>query len=68
MLRFFYDSLETVKKITFPKTNDFINLSIAIFIAVIIAGAFFAGADYIVYSLLRLMYGAIRGNPAEVLE
>ncbi len=68
MLRFFYDSLETVKKITYPKTSEFINLSIAIFIAVIISGAFFAATDSVIYSLLRLIYATMRWNPAELLE
>lgn len=41
MLRFFYDSLETVKKLKHPTRKDYINLTLAIFAAVIIGSLFF---------------------------
>ena len=41
MLRFFYDSLETVKKLKHPTRKDYINLTLAIFAAVIIGSLYF---------------------------
>ncbi|MBU0626707.1 preprotein translocase subunit SecE [Patescibacteria group bacterium] len=37
MMKFVYDSLETVKKLKHPTKKDFINLTIAIFAFVIVS-------------------------------
>jgi len=37
MMKFIYDSLDTVKKLKHPTKKDFINLTIAILVLVIIA-------------------------------
>lgn len=37
IMSFIYDSLDTVKKMKFPTKKEFINLTIAIFVVVIIA-------------------------------
>jgi len=37
MMKFIYDSLETVKKLRHPTKKDFLNTTIAIFVAVILA-------------------------------
>jgi preprotein translocase subunit SecE len=41
MLRFFYDSLETVRKLKKPTKKDYINLTLAIFAAIAIGSMFF---------------------------
>jgi len=47
MMKFIYDSLDTVKKLKRPTRKDFINITIAIFVAIIIAGVYFVAADTI---------------------
>lgn len=56
MLDFIYDSLETVKKLKHPTKKDFINLTIAIFLLVIAAGAYFVAADTILSDLYKAFY------------
>lgn len=51
-----YDSLETVKKLKHPTKKDFINLTIAIFGLVIVAGAYFVAADTIFSGLYKIFY------------
>jgi len=52
-MQFIYDSLETVKKLKHPTKKDFINLTIAIFIMVIVAGLYFILADTIFSGLYK---------------
>lgn len=59
MMKFMYDSLETVKKLKHPTKKEFINLTIAIFILVIIAWAYFIFADTIFTGLYKRMYELI---------
>jgi len=44
-MKFIYDSLETVKKLKHPTKKDFINLTIAIFVAIVVSGIYFIAAD-----------------------
>lgn len=44
-MSFIYDSLDTIKKLRHPTKKEFINLTIAIFVLVIIAGIFFIFSD-----------------------
>lgn len=46
-MKFIYDSIDTVKALKHPTRKDYINLTIAIFILVIVAGLLFMGADAI---------------------
>lgn len=55
-MKFIYDSLDTVKKLKYPTKKDFITLTIAIFILVIIAGIFFIFADTIFSSVYKWFY------------
>jgi len=55
-MKFFYDSLETVKKLKHPSKKEFINLTIAIFVLVIIAGLFFIGTDTVFSSIYKRFY------------
>ncbi|HCY20901.1 TPA: preprotein translocase subunit SecE [Patescibacteria group bacterium] len=45
MMKFIYDSLETVKKLKHPTKKDFINITIAIFVAVILSSILFVLYD-----------------------
>ena len=47
MMHSIYDSLETVKKLKHPTKKDYINLTIGIFVLVILSGLFFVLADTI---------------------
>ena len=60
MLRFFYDSLETVKKLKSPTKKDYINLTLAIFAAVIIWSVFFVGIDSILSNAYKIFYSVMK--------
>lgn len=55
-LKFFYDSLDTVKKLKRPTKKDYINLTIAIFAAVIIGGLFFVALDTLFTNGYQIFY------------
>ena len=56
MLKFFYDSLDTVRKLKRPTTKDYITLTIAIFVAVIIGGALFIMLDSVFSNGYKIFY------------
>lgn len=60
MLRFFYDSLDTVKKLRKPTKKDYINLTIAIFVAVIVGSLYFMGTDAVFNGLYKIFYSLMR--------
>lgn len=60
--RFFYDSLETVKKLKRPTRKDYINLTIAIFAAVIIGGIFFVALDTLLSNGYQIFYSIMTGT------
>ena len=60
MLRFFYDSLETVKKLKHPTKKDYINLTLAIFAAVIIGSLYFVWVDSIMSNLYKIFYSVMK--------
>lgn len=45
MMKFVYDSLETIKRLKHPTKKDFISITISIFVAVIISGLLFVLFD-----------------------
>jgi preprotein translocase SecE subunit len=55
-MKFIYDSLETVKKLKHPTKNDFINLTIAIFVAILVAGVYFIATDTVFSGLYKRFY------------
>ena len=59
-MKFIYDSLDTVKKLKFPTKKDFINLTISIFVAVIVAGIFFIFADTVFSGLYKWFYSIMK--------
>ncbi len=60
MMKFIYDSLETVKKLKHPTKKDFINITIAIFVAVIIAALLFVFYDTIFTGLYKWFYNIMQ--------
>ncbi|MEI7558101.1 MAG: preprotein translocase subunit SecE [bacterium] len=60
MMKFIYDSLETVKKLKHPTKKDFINLTIAIFAAITIAGVYFILADTVFSGLYKRFYSIMQ--------
>ena len=60
MMKFIYDSLETVKKLKHPTKKDFINLTITIFAFIIIFGALFVVADTVFSGIYKWFYGIMK--------
>ncbi len=56
MMKFIYDSLDTVKGLKHPSKKQYINLTIAIFFMVIFAGAYFIFADSAFSALYNIFY------------
>lgn len=61
MMNFIYDSLDTVKKLKFPTKKEFIQLTIGIFVVVIVAGVVFVTLDTIFSGAYQTVYNMIRG-------
>ena len=59
MMKFIYDSLETVKKLKRPDKKQYITLTIAIFWLVIIAWAYFIMTDTVFSSIYKLFYNSM---------
>lgn len=60
MMKFIYDSLDTVKKLKHPTKKDFINLTLAIFAAVIIAGIYFIATDTVFSGLYKRFFSVMK--------
>jgi len=60
MMKFIYDSLETVKKLKHPTKKDFINLTIAIFVAIVVAGTYFILADTVFSGIYKRFYSIMK--------
>ena len=56
MMKFIYDSLDTVKGIKHPTKKQYITLTIAIFLMVIFAGVYFMFADYSFSAIYNIFY------------
>jgi preprotein translocase SecE subunit len=59
MMKFIYDSLDTVKGIKHPTKKQYINLTIAIFVMVILSGIYFVFADSIFSTVYNLFYSVM---------
>ena len=60
MMKFVYDSLDTVKKLKHPTKKDFVKLTLAIFGMVIFAWAFFMLADVILHNVYNWFYAIMK--------
>ncbi|HPC34818.1 MAG TPA: preprotein translocase subunit SecE [Candidatus Absconditabacterales bacterium] len=59
MMKFIYDSLDTIKGLKHPDKKTYINLTISIFAMVIFAGLYFIFADAIFNSIYTLFYSIV---------
>jgi len=59
MMKFIYDSLETVKKLKRPDKKQYITLTVAIFWLVIVAWAYFILTDTVFSSVYKLFYSSM---------
>jgi preprotein translocase SecE subunit len=61
MLNFFYDSLETLKKVKKPTNSEVSHLTIIIFVVVIISALMFAFMDGAFGELYNMIYETLSG-------
>ncbi len=61
MMNFIYDSLETIKNIKHPSWKEIINLTISVFVLVIISWIIFMIASWLFTDLYKILYHTIRG-------
>jgi preprotein translocase SecE subunit len=59
-MKFIYDSLDTVKKLKRPTKKDFINLTLAIFALVIVAGVYFVATDTVFSGIYKWFYSVMK--------
>lgn len=59
MLDFIYDSLDTVKKLKFPTAKQVAQLTAAIFVLVLVAGAYFILADTVFSGGYKAFYSTM---------
>lgn len=57
MLHFFYDSLDTLKKVKKPTQKEVIDMTISIFVVVIISAGIFALFDGVFGAVYQEFYG-----------
>lgn len=55
-MKFIYDSLDTVKGLKHPTKKEYVSLTIAIFLMVIFAGAYFIFADSVFTAVYNIFY------------
>lgn len=60
MLHFFYDSLDTLKKVKKPTTKEVRNLTIGLIVVVLIASSFFALVDGAFAELYKMFYSMMK--------
>lgn len=60
MLHFFYDSLDTLKKVKKPTTKEVRNLTIGLIVVVLISSLFFALIDGAFAELYKMFYSMMR--------
>ncbi|MFA7284473.1 MAG: preprotein translocase subunit SecE [Candidatus Absconditabacterales bacterium] len=61
MFNFFYDSLETVQKLKFPTKEEYIQMTLLVFAAIVIAGIYFVIADTVISQVYSTIYQMFRG-------
>ncbi|HRX64226.1 MAG TPA: preprotein translocase subunit SecE [Candidatus Absconditabacterales bacterium] len=55
-MKFIYDSLDTVKTLKHPTKKQYINLTIAIFVMVILSSLYFVFADLVFTAIYNIFY------------
>jgi len=59
MLNFFYDSLDTLKKVKKPSTKEITDMTITIFIVVLISAMIFVVFDTVFGEIYKMFYAAM---------
>ena len=67
-MKFFYDSLETLQKVTFASKKDYIMLSIGVVVSVVLFGAFFISIDTLFSGGYKTFYSIMRGDATPTFE
>ncbi len=65
MIKFFYDSLETLQKVKFASKKDYISLGLGVVFSIIICGAFFVGVDTLWSGAYNTFYSIMRSDVLE---
>ena len=65
MIKFFYDSLETLQKVKFATRQDYISLGLWVIFAIIVCGAFFIGVDTILSGGYKAFYSIMKSQSME---
>lgn len=65
MIKFFYDSLETLQKVKFATKKDYISLGLWVVFAIIICGAFFIGVDTVLSGAYKTFYSVMKSDTLE---
>ena len=60
MIKFFYDSLETLQKVKFATKKDYVSLWIGVVFAIIVCGAFFIGVDTMLTWAYKTFYSIMK--------
>jgi preprotein translocase SecE subunit len=65
MIKFFYDSLETLQKVKFATKKDYISLGLWVVFAIIVCGFFFVGVDTIFSGAYKTFYSIMKSETIE---
>jgi preprotein translocase SecE subunit len=65
MLKFFYDSLETLQKVKFATKKDYISLGLGVIFAIIVCGAFFIAVDTVFSGAYKTFYSIMKSDTLE---
>lgn len=62
MIKFFYDSLETLQKVKFATKKDYISLTFGVIFAILVGWVFFIGVDTIRSAAYKTLYTVLRSE------
>ncbi len=65
MIKFFYDSLETLQKVKFATKKDYISLWLWVVFAIIVCGFFFVGVDTLLSGAYKTFYSVMKSETIE---
>ena len=65
MIKFFYDSLETLQKVKFASKKDYISLWLWVIFAIIVCGVFFIGVDTFFSGAYKTFYSMMKSDTLE---
>lgn len=65
MIKFFYDSLETLQKVKFATKKDYISLGLWVVFAIIVCGFFFVGVDTLFSGAYKTFYSVMKSETIE---